>query len=91
MKSSVKVTISQSRFHLPKESSDKYGWVKQASVFTTIPMILLVGPLLGGFIGNLLDKRLGTHPYLAVALGVLGFVASGQEVYRLIKKFGSKD
>ncbi|HEX9917100.1 MAG TPA: AtpZ/AtpI family protein [candidate division Zixibacteria bacterium] len=76
---------------MSKEAPDKYWWVKQASAFTTIPVILLVGPLVGYLIGSFLDRRLGTQPYLMLVLVVLGFAASGKEIYRMIKKFSPKD
>jgi F0F1-type ATP synthase assembly protein I len=51
-----------------------------------IPILLAVGPILGYFIGNFLDKKLGTDPYLMILFIVLGFIASGREVYQLVKK-----
>jgi F0F1-type ATP synthase assembly protein I len=76
---------------LSEESPDKYWWVKQASVFTTIPMLLVAGPLIGYVIGNFLDKKLGTQPYLMAVFVILGFVVSGQQIYQMIKKFSPKD
>jgi ATP synthase protein I len=49
-------------------------------------MLMAVGPILGYYIGNFLDKKLNTDPYLMVVFIFLGFVASGKGVYNLIKK-----
>ena len=76
---------------MSEETPDKYSWVRQASVFTTIPMLLVAGPLIGYVLGNFLDKKLSTQPYLMIVFVILGFVASGQQIYHMIKKFSPKD
>jgi F0F1-type ATP synthase assembly protein I len=49
-------------------------------------MLMAVGPILGYYIGSLLDRTLSTGPYLMVIFIFLGFAASGKGVYDLIKK-----
>jgi F0F1-type ATP synthase assembly protein I len=46
---------------------------------------MVAGPLVGYFIGDWLDKQLGTLPYLTILLIVLGCISSGREVYKLLK------
>ena len=46
----------------------------------------MFGPLIGYFVGEWLDRKWGTEPYLMVTLIVLGFVASAREVWGLIKR-----
>jgi len=46
---------------------------------------MVAGPLVGYFIGEWLDRKLDTSPYLTVVLIVMGFISSGREVYKLIK------
>ena len=41
---------------------------------------------MGYFAGHWLDRKLGTDPYLMYLLIVLGFIAAGQEVYKVIKQ-----
>ncbi len=65
---------------------DKYSLAKQLGLLTMIPIVLAVGPILGWFIGNFLDEKLGTSPYLMYLFIVFGFVAAGKEVYNLVKK-----
>ena len=69
-----------------KKSDEKYSMYRQLGILTTIPIILAVGPILGYFIGNFLDKKLHTEPYLMIVFIIFGFVASGRGVYDLIKR-----
>jgi len=69
------------------ENKDKfYSNLRQAGIYTVIPLILAVGPIIGYFIGNFLDKKLHTSPYLMILFIIFGFVASGKEVYNLVKR-----
>ena len=67
-----------------ENKEDKYSLYKQIAILTTIPIILAVGPILGYFLGNYLDKKFNTSPYLMIALIIFGFVASGRQVYSLV-------
>jgi ATP synthase protein I len=69
-----------------KKSDDKYSMYRQVGILTTIPIILAVGPILGYFIGNFLDEKLHTQPYLMIVFIFFGFVAAGKGVYNLIKR-----
>ena len=60
--------------------------IRQLGILGTIPIILVVAPLVGFFIGRWLDERLGTEPYLLIAFLIFGFVAAGKEIWRLIKR-----
>ena len=71
---------------IKKKDEDKSPLVRQLALLGTIPVILVVGPLIGLFIGRLLDGWLGTDPYLMILFLVLGFVASGKELYNLVRK-----
>ncbi len=55
-----------------------------------IPALLALGPILGWFLGDFLDKQLGTGPWLSYFGILVGFVAAGREVYRLAKKAGEE-
>jgi ATP synthase protein I len=63
--------------------------LRQLGAYLTIPFVLAVPPILGGFIGNWLDHALETEPFLMLILIVLGFIAGFIELYRLIKRFGN--
>lgn len=71
-------------------SDDKPQLIRQLALFGVIPILMAVGPLVGFVVGKLLDSWLGTEPFLMVLFIVLGFAASGKEVYDLVRKV-SKD
>jgi ATP synthase protein I len=71
-----------------RKRDDKYSTYRQIGILTTIPILMAVGPILGYYIGNFLDQKLGTAPYLMVAFILFGFVAAGKGVYDLIKRAG---
>ncbi len=51
-----------------------------------LPFILVGSVLLGGFLGVLLDRWLGTKPYLMLGLGAVGFFAGVRELLRRVPK-----
>lgn len=59
--------------------------MKQIGLLTSLPFIMVAGPLVGYFIGEWLDRKLDTSPYLTVVLIVMGLISSGRETYKLIK------
>jgi F0F1-type ATP synthase assembly protein I len=54
---------------------------------------MVAGPIVGYFIGDWLDDKLGTAPYLVIVMIIFGFVSSGREFFRLLKLAadGNKD
>lgn len=69
------------------DSPEKTGrWLRPIGLLTAIPFVLLFGPLIGYFIGDWLDKRFGTEPWLMTIFIVMGFVAAGREVWGLIRR-----
>jgi len=70
-----------------KDSKD----LRQISLLTGAPMILLAAPLVGYGIGWWLDGKLGTEPYLAAIGAIMGVASAGMEIYNLIKKSGLTD
>ena len=65
---------------------DKIRAYRQLAIATTIPVILVVAPLIGYYLGKWLDGKLGTGSlFMLVGLG-LGFGAAGKEIYNLIRK-----
>ncbi len=69
----------------PKKKGDDRQYA-QFSLLAAVPAVLIGGPLVGFFIGDWADGKLGTDPWL-MTLGVaLGFGAAGIEIYGLVKK-----
>ena len=66
-----------------KKSEEKYSMLRQAGLAATRPVLLVVSPVIGYFLGRFLDARLGTS-FLWIVLMGLGFVAGAREVYRII-------
>jgi ATP synthase protein I len=71
-----------------KKGSAEY---RQLGLLGTIPILLVVGPLVGFFIGRWLDSKLGTEPYLLILFLIFGFIASGREIYGVIKRAEDTD
>ena len=67
-----------------EKKENKYSSLKQIAILTTLPIILASGPILGILLGNYLDKKLNTSPYLMILLFIFGCVASGRQAYKLI-------
>ena len=70
---------------MPGEKTPFYSQVKQLGILTTVPVILLVGPVVGYLAGSWLDRNFHIYPWLTIVLVLLGFVASGREVVRLLR------
>ena len=60
--------------------------LQQAGLLTTIPVVLLVGPALGYYLGSALDHRWPLAPWgMGVGI-VLGLLASGRVTAQLIRQ-----
>ncbi len=62
-----------------------YSQVKDLGVLTTIPIILLAGPLVGFFIGSWIDRKTQLYPWFTIIFVFLGFFAAGREIFRLLQ------
>ena len=56
----------------------------------SIPTALALFPTVGFLVGWLLDRRLGTFPWLTVVLLVMGFIAAAREVWRAVRRSSDK-
>jgi ATP synthase protein I len=74
------------------ERKDSYFLqVKQIGILTSIPIILVLGPLVGYFVGDWVDRRFQWYPWATIVFLVLGFVAAGREIVRLLKQVLKED
>ena len=74
------------------ENKDAYlRQVKQIGALTAVPVILLAGPAVGYFVGGWVDRKFQFYPWCTILLSVLGFVASGREVIRLLSQILKED
>ncbi len=69
---------------------DKELQRRQAMILTAIPMVLVAGPLVGFLIGNYLDGKFGTGPWLMIVFLILGAAASVKQVKQLLAKTSGK-
>ena len=71
-----------------KDSSDKSrrGEYAPLALLGAVPALLIAGPAVGFFGGQWLDVEFGTDPYLSIVGVLLGFVAAGLEIAKLVKK-----
>ena len=70
---------------MPEKKDTYFDEIKKIGVLTTIPIILLVGPAVGFFLGGWIDRKFHIYPWVTILFVGLGFLASGQEIARIIK------
>ncbi|PIU40328.1 MAG: hypothetical protein COT00_02290 [Candidatus Omnitrophica bacterium CG07_land_8_20_14_0_80_50_8] len=76
---------------MAKKRDAFYLQVKQLGIVTTVPIILLVGPAVGFFLGSWIDRKAHSYPWFTVVFVVLGFIASGREIFRLLRQILRED
>lgn len=60
--------------------------IRTAGLLLAIPTLLIVSPLVGFWIGDWIDGRAGTGPWLGIVGLVVGFAAAGRETYRIYRR-----
>lgn len=63
-----------------------YVLLAQAGLLTAIPFVLLVGPAIGYYLGNLLDSHWSHAPWGVGAGIVLGFASSARLTIQIIQQ-----
>lgn len=77
---------SQVGLKMPENDDKKSSALRQVSLLGTIPILMAVGPLVGYFLGSLIDDWLGTRPWFIAIFLILGFIAAGKEIYNIVRK-----
>ena len=67
----------------PRKRGGKYT---AAGLYITVPTLMAAAILVGFFLGQWADGKLGTDPYLTLVGLALGFAAAAREIYALVKK-----
>jgi ATP synthase protein I len=70
---------------VPDKEPNKVNAWRQIGVLSSIPFILGGAPAAGFFLGNFLDKKFRTEPWLTCIFIALGFVAGVRETINLVK------
>ncbi|MBI1952857.1 MAG: AtpZ/AtpI family protein [Candidatus Omnitrophica bacterium] len=60
-------------------------------MLVSIPLILGLSPVVGGFFGWILDRALGTRPLFLILLLAAGFAAGIRETWLLIRKASEEE
>ena len=76
---------------MAEQKGNYFSQVKQIGALTAVPIILLAGPAVGYFTGGWFDRKFQIYPWCTVLLSVLGFLASGREVVRLLSDILKED
>lgn len=63
---------------------------RQVVLLSTIPMVLIAGPLIGFFIGQFIDQKFGTAPWVMVFFLIIGATASVKQTLRLLTRAQEK-
>lgn len=71
-----------------KKQSGRYG---SAGIYMTVPTILAASILVGFFLGQWADAKLGTEPYLMLLGLALGFGAAARQLYIMIRRAQAMD
>ena len=69
-----------------KDKNENLKYLKVVLEATSIPFVLLGGPMVGFFIGAFLDQRFNSGKLFTFLFVVLGFVAAVKETIYIIKR-----
>jgi len=67
-----------------KDPNKVTSW-RQIGLLSSIPFILALAPIVGYFLGQYLDTKFRTRPWLSIVLLGLGFVAGVRETVKIIR------
>lgn len=73
-----------------KSPKDGRRNLRAIGLLGVIPMLIGVGPMIGYFIGDWLDGKFGTGPYLMILFIAIGFGAAVKETIKIIKEADRK-
>lgn len=76
---------------VPGDQDPRYRVLRSAGMLLAIPMLLIVSPLVGCFLGSWLDGKLNIRPWLTLVGLVLGFAAGGRETYRIYRRYQAEE
>ena len=69
-----------------KDKDENPKYLKIVLEATSIPFVLLGGPMVGFFIGSFLDQKLGSGKVFLILFLILGFIAAIKETIFIIKR-----
>lgn len=63
---------------------------RDIGIYTAIPMMMVVGPTLGYFLGRLAEKKWDHDPWPSVGGAVFGLLAAARQIYLILRKGGER-
>lgn len=64
--------------------------LRDIGTYTAIPMMMVVGPAMGYYLGRLAERKWGHDPWLSTGGAVFGLVAAARQIWLLLKRGGTK-
>lgn len=71
---------------MTEDKDNKPNYIRQVGLLGSIPLLMAVGPIVGYFLGSWIDGWLNTKPWFTIVFLIFGFVASGKEIYNIVRK-----
>jgi ATP synthase protein I len=71
---------------LKNNRNHHHSLIKGLTLVTQIAFLIIACLFVGVFLGSMLDKWLGTSPWLLLLLSMLGVAAAFKALYDLLKK-----
>jgi F0F1-type ATP synthase assembly protein I len=70
-----------------KGRDPRFEGLRTAGLLLAIPALLIVSPLVGFFLGSLVDRWAKTSPWFTIVGLVLGFAAGGRETHLIYRRY----
>ena len=75
----------------PRDKNGEPSALRTAALLLTIPTLLIVSPIVGWFVGSLVDRWLHWSPWGGIVGLFLGFAAGGRETYRIYRRYQAEE
>ena len=75
----------------PRRGDRAGNTYRTAGLLLAIPTLLIVSPIAGFFIGNQLDIRFGSNPWLTMIGLVLGFIAGARQTWLIYRRYQANE
>jgi F0F1-type ATP synthase assembly protein I len=63
---------------------------RDIGIYTIIPTMMIVGPVIGYVLGHLAEKRWGHEPWLSVGGALFGLAAAARQIWIILKNAGRR-
>lgn len=70
---------------------DERKWIRNAGLASSIGLVLVISTVIGYAIGNWLDGKFGTGPWLMLVFTLLGIIAGFVQIFRLANQLSKEE